>query len=130
LRRAQEHVAMIELPLHLQNVERAKAAFAAPAVRKYLDTNALERIEHARSRCNDDVDVMPRHAHAERLRGKTAASAEGLVAQIGRFATRGIPRRACRLEHRHGTTQIDLCTGAEPRELGREVEPFAARRDE
>src|ERR1700675_4492667 len=70
---AEEHVAMIDLAVHGNDIDRADAAFAALAVRHHLKAGLVERIEHRFVFANYDLPAAMIDPDPECRRRRKAA---------------------------------------------------------
>ena len=122
---AEEHVAMIDLAVDGNDVDRTDAAFAALAVRHHLEAGLVERIQHRPVFGNHDLPAGIIDPDPERLRRQQPAGAEGLVAQIGRRASGRRPATPRRVEQAHRAADGRHAHPAAATESPVEIDPVA-----
>ena len=98
---AEKYVAMVDLSVHGNDVDRTDAAFAALAVRHHLEAGLVEGCQHRLVFTDHDLPAGMIDPHPERFGRQKTAGAEGFVAQVGRRAPGRRPAAPRRLEKPH-----------------------------
>jgi hypothetical protein len=76
---AKKHIAMIDLAVHGNDVDRTDAAFTALAIRHHLKPGLVERIEHRFIFANHDLPAASSSRIGPQMIASASGDSEGLV---------------------------------------------------
>ena len=121
---------MVDDTVHLENMQGAQPALAAPAIRDHGDAGRFQGVQHGLVLRHVDHEIEPRDIDLERLRREAAAVAEGLEPQLLDRTAALLPGPLGRLQHADGTADVKLAAGRQPGDLGVEIHPAPGLVDE
>jgi hypothetical protein len=121
---AEEHVAVIHHAIDRDDVERADAAFAAPAIGNHADAGVFQGIQDGLCFRHHDLAAAICDPQAKRLGGKRAAGAEGLEALVRMRPAEFAPDAPGVIKQGQGTADRGDAAGRERRQCRTKIEPL------